>query len=262
MAARSSRRSFTSCISDRIFASYAPIIWWCSSWLTNGDASAATRAWTSSAAALDVAAAAATSCAAPWRARSGRGTWRSRRSSRRMRPSPRRRVPCRRARPFVTRMTPTGVALATSLRRSLTNFEPRAELLALLLPPPRLVLQRGAPLLGFEQPLLQAGALRGRVVEPPPFLVHPPVGLGQGIRQLLILRGELRARALVEGLRAGLVRREPPPLPAPLLAAGRVLLPVAEDEEEDVGDARQIPKLGASSSSGPGYPRSFKDLLR
>ena len=258
LAARSSRRSFTSCISDRIFASYAPIIWWCSSWLTNGDAQpAATRAAASSAAALDVAFAAPTCLCRPVACTFGRlavafaalkppnETFSSTGGPTSLFSGP----------PFVTRMTPTGAALATSLRRSLTNFSSLdAELLALLLPPPRLVLQRGAPLLGFEQPLLQAGALRGRLVEPPPFLVHSPVGLGQGIRQLLILRGELRARALVEGLRAGLVRREPPPLPAPLLAAGRVLLPVAEDEEEDVGDARQIPRAGRLQLQRAGVP--------
>ena len=121
-------------------------------------------------------------------------------------------------------------------------FEPCAELLAFLLAPPRLVLQCGAPLRGFEQPLLQRGDLRGGLVQPFPFLVHASVGLGQGIRELLIFRRELGARALVEGLRACLVGREPPALSAPLLAGRDFLRPVAEDEEEDVGDAREIPR--------------------
>ena len=124
LAARSSRRSFTSCISDRIFASYAPIIWWCSSWLTNGDAQpAATRAAASSAAALDVAFAAATCLCRPVACTFGRlavafaafkppnETFSS--------TDP---VLLSSGPPFVTRMTPTGAALATSLRRSLTNF--------------------------------------------------------------------------------------------------------------------------------------------
>mmetsp|Transcript_3926 Transcript_3926/g.17913 ORF Transcript_3926/g.17913 Transcript_3926/m.17913 type:complete len:384 (-) Transcript_3926:340-1491(-) len=127
LAVKSSRRSLASCMSDRILASYAPIIWWCSSCDTKGDAAAAaTRAAASNAAAFDVAVAAVRSlcrpvactltCALtlaalrPPYATFSSTTW------------PGSRVSSGRPR----RMTPTGAALATSLLRSLTNFSSRA----------------------------------------------------------------------------------------------------------------------------------------